>query len=141
MGIGPQSEHERSHIGCASAHGRARAIERPHIALDKRHAPVAPDEDDLRQARGVIGRRRARLVVRVVVDRRNEYRVFGLRADSRRRGVRRVRTREKKTKTMGKFEPGSILFVLLCTAKKKQNRAVNDGFAWMERARMNAWFT
>ena len=108
--MGPQPEHERSHIGCASAHGHARAIEYPHIALDISHAPIAPYEDDLRQARAEVGGRRARCAAaaaRVDVW-RNEYDVSELRTFSK-RCVRRGRTRTRK-KTMGwVFNPGSIL--------------------------------
>jgi hypothetical protein len=92
--IGPQPKHKRPHIGCASAHGGARAIERPHIAFYVRDTPIASDEDDLRQARAVESRRRSRRTGQL--ERRNEDRVFELCAFSR-GWVRRACTKSNKT--------------------------------------------
>lgn len=125
----PQPEHERSHIGCASAHGHARAIERPHIALDISHAPIAPYEDDLRQARAEVGRRARCGAAAAHVDvRRNKYDVSELRTFSK-RWVRRGRTRTRKKQWGGCSARGQ--FCLLCAGRRQ---SYDDGWvAWNAR--------
>ena len=80
--IGPQAEYKRSRIFfCASAYSSAGAIERPDIALDIHDASVAPNEDDLRQARAVqIGRSICRAVF---IEWSSEYRILEVSTISR----------------------------------------------------------
>ena len=130
--IGPQPEHERSHIGCASAHGHARAIERPHIALDVDHAPIAPDEDDLRQAGTAVAGRRARCATHVD-PRRNEYHVSELRT------FPRGRVRRGRTKRGGSNDLVSILGLFLLCAEQKSYDAWNARRGHKKRQQRRAW--
>ena len=85
--VGPHAERKRPHIVCASPHGRACRVEKPHIVLDVGDVSIAPDEDNLREASSVVRMGRVR-VGNLCFKRRNKDCIFQLRAFSRRRDRR-----------------------------------------------------